>query len=311
MPSLPRRRAPCDKLAMADNRPVSIEGLAAVADRYDAFIVDLWGVVHNGKQPYPGVLDCFAALKRQGKHTLLLSNAPRRAHAAVSRLAELGVARDLYDDVLTSGEDTWQALRTRGQPNAAPFYRDLGRRCFLFGAARDLSLFEQIDVERVADIAAADFILCTNLYDYGQTPADHEATLRAAAARGQPMICANPDLVVVHGDALEYCAGAVAELYERLGGRVAYHGKPHAPIYGRARAILGGTPPRRVLCIGDSLRTDIAGANAARLDSLLVVGGIHLEEFTGPDGRLDPARVTAACDTAKAWPTWIGNGFIW
>jgi HAD superfamily hydrolase (TIGR01459 family) len=296
---------------MSDNRPVSIEGLAAIAERYDAFIVDLWGVVHNGKQPYPGVLDCFEALKRTGKHTLLLSNAPRRAHAAVTRLTELGVARALYDDVLTSGEDAWQALRTRGQPDAAPFYRQLGRRCFLFGAARDLSLFEQIDVERVPDIATADFILCTNLYDYGQTPADHEATLRAAVARGQPMICANPDLVVVHGDALEYCAGAVAELYERLGGRVVYHGKPHAPIYARARAMLGGAAPERVLCIGDSLRTDIAGANAAGLDSLLVVGGIHLEEFAGTDGRLEMDRVRAACAAASAWPRWIAEGFVW
>lgn len=296
---------------MADRQTESIDGLAAVADRYDAFIIDLWGVVHNGKQPYPGVLDCFAALKRAGKGTLLLSNAPRRAHAAFGRLAELGVTRDLFDDMLTSGEDAWLALRTRGKADAAPFYRDLGQRCFLFGALRDLSLFEQVDVERVTDIAAADFILCTNLYDVGQTPADHEGTLRAAAARGLPMICANPDLVVVHGDSLEYCAGAVAELYETLGGRVAYHGKPHPPIYARARVMLGGHAPGRILCIGDSLRTDIAGANAAGLDSLLVVGGIHRAEFAGPDGGIDAARIAAACRTARAWPTFLGPGLVW
>ncbi len=296
---------------MADTSFTAINGLAAIADRYDAFIIDLWGVVHDGKQPYPGVLDCFATLKRTGKHTLLLSNAPRRAHAALGRLAELGLTRDRFDELLTSGEDAWEALRTRGRAAAAPFYRDLGRRCFLFGAARDLSLFEQIDVERVDDIAIADFILCTNLYDYGEKPADHAATLRAAVARGQPMICANPDLVVVHGAALEYCAGAVAALYEELGGRVVYHGKPHTPIYARARALLGGAAPARVLCIGDSLRTDIAGANAAGLDSLLVVGGIHREEFTGPDGRIDHARIEAACATAHARPTWIGPGLQW
>ncbi|MCW5745342.1 MAG: TIGR01459 family HAD-type hydrolase [Alphaproteobacteria bacterium] len=296
---------------MTELRPTPIDRLAAVADRYDAYIVDLWGVVHDGKRPYPGVLDCFAAFKRAGKHTLLLSNAPRRAHAAVTRLAELGVARDLYDEVLTSGEDAWHALRTRGRPDAAPFYRDLGRRCFLFGAPRDLSLFEDIDVERVADIAMADFILCTNLFDYGDRPANHEETLRQAAARGQPMICANPDLVVVHGEALEYCAGAVAELYEQLGGKVVYHGKPHAQIYARARAMLGGAAPRRVLCVGDSLRTDIAGANGAGLDSLLVVGGIHREEFAGADGNLDMARLEAACGVAGAWPTWVGAGLLW
>jgi len=296
---------------MADITFAFIDGLATIAERYDAFIIDLWGVVHDGKQPYPGVLDCFTALKHVGKHTLLLSNAPRRAHAAVTRLAELGVARDRFDELLTSGEDAWAALRTRGQADAAPFYRDLGRRCFLFGAARDLSLFEQIDVERVADIEAADFILCTNLYDYGEKPADHAATLRAAATRGQPMICANPDLVVVHGDTLEYCAGAVAALYEELGGRVAYHGKPHAPIYARARALLGSASPARVLCIGDSLRTDIAGANAAGLDSLLVVGGIHREEFAGVDGGVDKTRIDAACVAANARPTWVGPGLLW
>jgi HAD superfamily hydrolase (TIGR01459 family) len=300
----------CEKRLMTDAGPAWIDGLGPIAGRYDAFIVDLWGVVHDGRKPYPGVLDCLAALQRAGKHVLLLSNAPRRAHAAISRLAELGVARALYDDVLTSGEDAWHALRGRGRPDAPPFYRDLGRRCFLFGAARDLSMFDELDVERVADIAAADFILCTNLYDYGETPAMHEATLRAAASRGQPMICANPDLVVVHGDTLEYCAGAVAELYERLGGQVAWHGKPHAPIYARARAMLGGVAPARVLCVGDSLRTDIAGANNAGLESLLVVGGIHREEFAGSDGTIDPAKITAACKTAGAWPTYTGPGLV-
>jgi HAD superfamily hydrolase (TIGR01459 family) len=301
----------CDKRAMTDTGFAVIDGLAAVADRYDAFIVDLWGVVHDGKQPYPGVLDCFSALKKAGKRTLLLSNAPRRAHAAIPRLAELGVSRDLFGDILTSGEDVWLALRTRGRPDAAPFYRDLGRRCFLFGAARDLSMFEHIDIERVGDIAAADFILCTNLYDYGQKPVDHEATLRAAVARGQPMICANPDLVVVHGAALEYCAGAVAELYEELGGEVVYHGKPHAPIYRRARDMLGGVAAGRVLCIGDSLRTDIAGANAAGLDSLLLVGGIHREEFAAADGSTDMGRIAAACAATRARPTWVGSGLVW
>jgi HAD superfamily hydrolase (TIGR01459 family) len=296
---------------MSDVRPTAIDGLAGIADRYDAFIIDLWGVVHNGKQPYPGVLDCFRALRGAGKHTLLLSNAPRRAHAALPRLAELGVVRALFDDILTSGEDTWLALRTRGRADAAPFYRDLGRRCYLFGAARDLSMFEDVDIERVADLAAAEFILCTNLFTVGARPEDHEADLRQAAARGLPMICANPDLVVVHGDNLEYCAGAVAELYEKLGGRVAYHGKPHAPVYARARAILGGAPSARTLCIGDSLRTDIAGANGAGLDSLLVVGGIHRDEFVGPDGRVDPARIAAASAAAKAWPTFIAPGFVW
>lgn len=296
---------------MSSTQPVPIAGLAAIAGRYDAFIVDLWGVVHDGKQPYPGVLDCLAALKDAGKHTLLLSNAPRRAHAAIARLAELGVARHLYDDILTSGEDAWLALRARGRPEALPFYRTLGRRCFLFGAPRDLSMFDSIDVERVADIADADFILCTNLFDYGQTPAHHEALLRAAVARGLPMICANPDLVVVHGEALEYCAGSVADLYERLGGTVAWHGKPHAPIYARARAMLGGAAPQRTLCIGDSLRTDIAGAAGAGLDSLLITGGIHQAEFTAPGGDVDRTRLGAACRQAGVWPTWIAPRLLW
>ncbi|HJQ58277.1 MAG TPA: TIGR01459 family HAD-type hydrolase [Vineibacter sp.] len=296
---------------MADFQPVAIEGLSSVADQYDAFIVDLWGVVHDGKRPYPGVVACLEALKAAGKHTLLLSNAPRRAHAAIPRLLELGIARELFDDILTSGEDAWLALRRRGLSDAAPFYRDLGRRCFLFGLGRDLSMFDQLEVERVDHVATADFILCTNLYATGETPEDHAATLRDAAARGLPMVCANPDLVVVHGGTLEYCAGAVAEYYEKLGALVAYHGKPHAPIYARARAMLAGAAPARTLCIGDSLRTDIAGANAAGLPSLLVSGGIHRDELAGADGRVDPARLAAACANAGAWPDYISSGFFW
>ncbi|QQS14288.1 MAG: TIGR01459 family HAD-type hydrolase [Rhodospirillales bacterium] len=289
----------------------TIGGVSAVIDRYDAFVLDLWGVVHNGREPYPGVLDCLTRLKAAGKGTLLLSNAPRRAYAAVGRLAEMGVTRDLFGDILTSGDDTWHALRTRGAPDAEPFYRDLGRRAFLLGAGRDLSLFDEVDVEQVRDVSGADFILCTNLFEYGDTPDTYAALLREGRARDLPMICANPDLVVVIGETLEYCAGAIGAAYEKLGGFVMYHGKPHAPVYARARAMLGGADPRRVLCVGDSLRTDIAGANAAGLDSLLVTGGIHKDEFVDAAGAIDPARIAAMAAREKARPTWIGPGLRW
>ncbi len=288
-----------------------IKGLGDIADRYDAFILDVWGVLHDGVKPYDGVLPALEALSKAAKPVLLLSNAPRRGPAVTPRLTEIGVPPALYQGILTSGDETWRGLATRGRADADPFYRDLGRRCFVIGSGRDPGFFDTLDVERVEEPAQSDFVLGTSLRWPGQTPADYEEALQAARGNGAAFICANPDLVVVYAGKLEYCAGALAARYEELGGAVMYHGKPYAPVYARARTMLGNPDPRRVLCVGDSLRTDIAGANAAGLDSLLLAGGIHKEAFLRMDGTADAEAMMAAAGKQGVHPTWLACRLDW
>jgi HAD superfamily hydrolase (TIGR01459 family) len=283
-----------------------IEGMRELAPHYDGFILDLWGVVHDGVAPFPGVLDCMERLIGAGKRLVLLSNAPRRADDVVRRIEMIGVPRRLYHAVLSSGEEAWQHLHRRDEP----FYAALGRRCLHICSERDLEMREGLDLEWVDAPEEADFILNTGPAEWEDTQEDYAPLLRAAWERDLPMVCANPDLVVIHGGRPALCAGAIAEQYEALGGRVRWHGKPHPSVYDSCLGLLGVADRRRILAIGDSLRTDIAGAAGARIDSLLVVSGIHAAEFTR-DGALDLDRIAAATAESGASPIGVAPGFSW
>ena len=251
-----------------------LSGIAPIAGRYDGFILDLWGVLHDGAHPMPGAVEALHRLREAGKRIVILSNAPRRSASVIERIAEIGIARTLYDELLSSGEATWRWLK-QGGPS--------GRRLFPIMAARDGSMLDGLDFGIARKIEAADFILNTGVESANDKVEDFENILRAGAARGLPMVCANPDLMVIHRGKAEICAGAIALRYEQLGGPVQYFGKPHPPIYRDCFALLGVSDRRRILAVGDSLRTDIAGANAADIDGLLVLGGIHQEELTEGD----------------------------
>jgi HAD superfamily hydrolase (TIGR01459 family) len=251
-----------------------LSGIAPIAGHYDGFILDLWGVLHDGAHPMPGAVEALHRLREAGKRIVILSNAPRRSASVIERIAEIGIARTLYDELLSSGEATWRWLK-QGGPS--------GRRLFPIMAARDGSMLDGLDFGIARKIEAADFILNTGVESANDKVEDFENILRAGAARGLPMVCANPDLVVIHRGKAEICAGAIALRYEQLGGPVQYFGKPHPPIYRDCFALLGVSDRRRILAVGDSLRTDIAGANAADIDGLLVLGGIHQEELTEGD----------------------------
>ncbi len=283
-------------------------GLSAVADRYDGYILDLWGVLHDGVRPYPGVVNTLQQLKRQGKRTIILSNGPRRVVSLARRTGEIGIAPDLYDELHSSGEETWRLLRERSEPAIAA----LGRRVFLIVPERDRGLLDGLDLDVVGSPAAADFLFATGLADAAETIADYEQVLAAGAARGRPMLCANPDLEVVRAGVREFCAGALAARYEALGGPVHYVGKPHPGVYRTCLAHLGPVARSRILAVGDSLRTDVAGAVSVRIDSLLVLGGIHAEELAGAaDSRPDPVKLAAACARAGQWPTYAVPAFTW
>jgi HAD superfamily hydrolase (TIGR01459 family) len=284
-----------------------VTGLREIAADYDGFVLDLWGVVHDGVQPYPGVLDCLRALLDAGKRVALLSNAPRRAYDVVNRITAIGVPQGLYHAVMSSGEEAWQYLKDRTDP----FYADLGRKCLHICSDRDLEIRHGLDLDYVENPAAAEFILNTGPAGWDDTIEDYAPTLAAARERGLKMVCANPDLMVNHGAKLALCAGALAVHYEEIGGQVRWHGKPYPSVYESTLNLLGTADKKRVLAVGDSLRTDIAGANGAGIDSLLIAGqGIHVDEFA-PNGTPDPARVAAAAAAAGVKPTIVGPRFNW
>jgi HAD superfamily hydrolase (TIGR01459 family) len=212
-----------------------------------------------------------------------------------------------YDHLVSSGEDAWQALAQRDDP----FYRALGRRVFPIGPSRDRSIRDGLDLEPVDQVESADFILNTGPWGEASV-ADFEDVLRRGAASRVPMACVNPDLVVQLGARLYICAGALAKRYEELGGTVRWHGKPYPSVYERAFALLGISDRRRILAVGDSLRTDIAGANAMGLDAVLIAGGIHAEELgLAESDRPDQARLAAAIAASGARPDAVMAQLSW
>ena len=242
----------------------------------------------TGSRPIPGAIDCLRSLIGKGKRIVLLSNAPRRADDVVRRITAVGVPCGLYHDVMSSGEEAWQCLSRRDDP----FYAALGRRCLHIGSERDLEIREGLDLEYVDAPEEAQFILNTGPAGWDDRIEDYEPLLRKALGRDLPMVCANPDLVVMRGSTLHLCAGALAKWYEEAGGRVRWHGKPFRSVYDSCLRLLGIADRSRILAVGDSLRTDIAGAAGAGIDSLLIAGGIHAEEFgtTGRAGSRSRAR---------------------
>ena len=284
-----------------------LPGLASLAADYEGFILDVWGVMHQGGPAYPEAVDCVRRLRAAGKRVAFLSNAPRLAPQVAAVLGAKGVDGSLYDAVVASGDAARQALAARSGPLA----EGLGRRYRLLGPPGSDDLLEGLGYEAAAGIGEADFLLGIGLDAGRETVEAHEPVLQAAARRDLPMICVNPDLLVIRLGVREPCAGALAARYEALGGRVRYFGKPYPEVYDLALAALG-VAPSRVLAVGDGLGTDIAGAAAAGLDSLLVTGGLLAETLDLAPGEAPDARALAeACRAAGASPRAALATFTW
>ncbi len=274
------------------NSPPILGGLSALADGYEAAIVDLWGVLHDGVTAFPAALDALERFRRGGRKVAILSNAPRRAAVVAARNAELGIGPQHADHVHSSGEDCWRHLKAR--PDA--WYRALGRRCLHIGPERDWGLRDGLDIDFVEAVGQAEFLLNSGADAPDERAEDYDPVLEPALERGLPMICANPDLVVVRGGRREICAGAIAQRYAARGGVVRYHGKPDPGVFEACLEAIGQAGRRSVLVIGDSLATDIAGARAAGLDCLLITGGIHAEVLgVEAEEAPEPARLAALC----------------
>ena len=286
----------------------SFSGIAALARLYDGFIVDQWGVLHDGTTPYPGAIDCLRELRRAGKHIVVLSNSGRRTAENVRLMADMGFDPSLVDRFVGAGEDARDAIAKR----ASPFHARLGRRYYAFTRDDNVSLMEGLGVERVARVGDADFLAVIGIDSPRLTLADYEPALAVGAARRLPMICANPDIVRPSPAGVLPAPGALAQRYEQLGGEVFYHGKPHAAIYGSCLAALSGVPRARVVAVGDSIEHDVLGATRAGLRSAFVAGGIHAEDLGVRWGELPaPAAWERFLDGAAARPHYLLPTFTW
>jgi HAD superfamily hydrolase (TIGR01459 family) len=264
--------------------PRVIAGLSEIAQDFDAALVDLWGVIHNGRDVFRPAVEACRRFRAARGPVVLVSNAPRPSVDIPGQLTRLGAGDNFFDAIVTSGDATHAELKARAP---GPAYR--------LGPPKDLRLYDDTGLT-FADIEGAAFISCTGPVDEdNDTPETYDALFERAVGRGLEMVSANPDLVVMKGDKLIICAGALAQRYAALGGTVVDCGKPHEPIYRLARAkiaeIAGAAiAPARVLAIGDGPDTDIAGANAQGFGALFVAGGIHLAEvMTG--GAMDAEKV--------------------
>jgi HAD superfamily hydrolase (TIGR01459 family) len=291
-----------------------IPSLAAIAPRYDALLCDLWGCLHDGKRPFPAAVAALQGFRRTGGKVMLVTNAPRPASSVIAQLDSLGVPRDAWDAVVSSGDAAQYALLSGavgrkvypiGAPKDEPFYTDFAEDLAELAAS-------QPKVQRVSKLQDAEGIVCTGLRDdLTETPADYRGELLLGKTLGLPFLCANPDIVVHFGDKLLYCAGALARDYEEMGGSALYFGKPHPPIYDLARrrlARLGLKDDAQLLAVGDGIATDIQGAMGEGIDSLYVSGGIDAESF-GPDSdNPDKALLEAWLNEKMMSPTFtIGH----
>jgi HAD superfamily hydrolase (TIGR01459 family) len=286
---------------------IAFDRVRELARGHDGFIIDQWGVMHDGTKPYPGAIECLEQLHAAGKHVVVLSNTGRPRTENIRMLAAMGFDARHFDRFVAAGEDAREAIERR----ATPFHAKLGRRFHAFTRGdNDVSLVEGIGLERVDRVADADFLIVIGIDSPRRSVADYEPELAEGAARKLPMICANPDIVRPSPQGLLDAPGALAQRYEQLGGEVFYHGKPHAAIYGSCLAALPGVAKDRVVCVGDSIEHDILGASRAGLKSAFVTGGIHAGELGAPWGQLpEPSAWKRFGEAAIARPDYLVPSF--
>ncbi len=262
-----------------------IKSIDAIAPRYDAFFCDVWGVVHNGRQAYPEACAALQRMRAAGKTIILVTNVPKPRDTIPPQLDRAGVPRDAWDAIVTSGDAIRAELAARAP---GPMYR-IGPYEY------DRALWEGLGLQE-APLADAKFVAISGLNRDDETPADYADILRDARARNLELLCANPDIVVQWGDRMIWCAGAVARDYSALGGKVIMAGKPWQPIYdlaSRELAAIRAVSRERILCIGDGVPTDVAGANAQKLDCLFIASGMHGEALW-TDGEADADKIDRA-----------------
>lgn len=289
-----------------------IAGLHELVDRYDAILCDVWGVLIDGKKHFPAAAEALKAFRERGGRVVLVTNASRPDAEVRQQLLGLGLPEHAFDDLVSAGELTLLDMVARK-----------GQSCYHLGPPRDNGLFEEAERRlgeplRKVGPEEADYVVCTGLFEEkAEIPQDYDERLAALKARDLTMLCANPDIIVAIGEDVVYCAGALAERYAAMGGKVLMFGKPHAPIYAAARERLarlnGGAavPDARIVAIGDGALTDLAGAGRAGLDCVFITDGVHGEELR-PDGDgVDSAALARLIGVAGTRPVALARAIFW
>jgi len=266
------------------------EGLSDISDSYAAFIIDQWGVLHDGEKPYEGVIDCLENLMSRKKQVIILSNSGKRAEENKERMRKLGIGPNLYTDIVTSGEITWQGLNQQEDG----VFKGIGHKCFLMSRGGDKSIVKDLDLEIVDDIEEAEFLLISGTEAPERTLVDYyEPILKKAIRKRLKAICANPDSRALMGSGYVMGPGMIARRYQDFGGVVHYIGKPHSPIFQHCIKMLQdrGVYPGQTVMIGDTMAHDIIGAAAVNIDTCLVKSGIHHGSFKKCENPGDVDRV--------------------
>lgn len=285
------------------------QGLYELMDSYDGFIMDQWGVLHNGVQAYDGVVDTLNHLKQRKKQVIILSNSAKRSDDNVERLKKLGIKPSMYKEVVTAGEVTWQGLKDQKDP---PF-KGLGNKCYLIARPDDYALLNDLPIERVQDIEEAQFILITGFDSTNNKLEDLDPVFKRAVIKRLPAICANPDMVTVYGHERAIGPGAVAKRYHELGGMTHLIGKPHKTIFRHCLGLFDGVIPSRILMIGDSMQHDVAGAMAVDIDTAFITQGIHSSSFK--PGMTAEQKRKVMEHLAQVYggirPNWVLDSLVW
>jgi HAD superfamily hydrolase (TIGR01459 family) len=287
-----------------------LSGLSEIAAGYSLILCDVWGVLHNGIHAFAGATAALERFRAGGGKVVLLTNSPNPSRIVAAQLDRLGVSRSAYDGIVSSGDVTVSLLAARA-----------GEGVFHIGPPDETSVFDEAlamtgKAPENVPLKQAQFVLCTGLVDpWRETPTDYDAILSAMRARNLELLCANPDIVVEDRGTVFFCAGAIAQRYAAAGGKVVMAGKPFAPIFVRALELAGAAPAQReaILVIGDSIETDIKGAQLQGFDSLLVTTGIHRKDFhcEGQSAALDDAALRQFTKVADSIPAAAIPELIW
>ncbi len=280
-------------LSVTDTK--EIVKLSEIYNKYDCFFIDLWGVVHNGVSLFKNVKETLNFLK-ENKDVFFLTNAPRRSHVIKEQLLNFGIESFLYNDVISSGEITWQRLKEKKELN-----------CFLIGPPRDYHLIEGLNLNIVKDPKSVDIIINTGPWGDNDILDNYIPVLNQLIKFDPIMICSNPDKTVIRGEKFMICAGLLAEYYQKIGGKVEFYGKPHSEIY-EFTYLKIKNKTSQILVIGDSLENDIKGANLQNIDSLLITSGIHRE--VNNESGVDKEKLNDLIRKKKIWPKYYMKDFI-
>jgi len=284
-----------------------INGISEIVDKHDFFIIDLWGVLHDGHDPYPGAINALKNIKAKGKKIILLSNAPRRSSKAKAILEKMGFSSNLYDMILTSGDVTFEYVKE--------VYAK-GTKYYYIGPDKDRDLLEGLGMVEIAKPHGAEFAIATGFEGFGSVFSEKKHQLDLALKESITLLVANPDKKVVKQTGEEQiCSGLMGEYYTQHGGRTLYFGKPHSNAYKKCLEFFGVNENskldcKRILCIGDSLHTDIVGANKIHAGSVFVAGGIYKNELY-ENGRINENNLRRLIETDKEKPEYFTNQFHW